>query len=108
MSLLISAWVEFLGGAKITSVHDLVSQEEREVLGSIYDSDDCFKEQSATSFTYRVSNGREGLSDRLLHVGGLQNSPTCLRSDFHIWWFVDDALDENCCGDKWSWPVRLG
>ena len=30
-------------------------QEEREVLCSIYDSDECFKEQSTTSFTYRVS-----------------------------------------------------
>ena len=73
-----------MGGAKITSVHDLAPQEEREVLGSIYDSDDCFKEQSATSFTYRVSNDWGGLSDRLLHVGGLQNTPTCLHSNFHL------------------------
>lgn len=29
-------------------------EEEREVLCSIYDSDECFKEQSPTSFTYRI------------------------------------------------------
>ena len=35
------------------SVH-VCSQEEREVLCSIYESDECFKEQSSTSFAYRV------------------------------------------------------
>jgi len=30
------------------------TQEEREVLCSIYESDECFKEQSASSFSYRV------------------------------------------------------
>lgn len=29
-------------------------QEEREVLSSIYDSDECFKQQNDTTFTYRV------------------------------------------------------
>lgn len=29
-------------------------QEEREVLASIYESDECFKQSSPTSFSYRV------------------------------------------------------
>ena len=32
----------------------LYMQEEREVLASIYESDDCFKQTSLTSFSYRV------------------------------------------------------
>lgn len=32
-----------------------ITQEEREVLQSIYEGDDAFKELSETSFSYRVS-----------------------------------------------------
>ena len=39
-------------------VHSMASlyQEEREVLESIYESDECFKQLSPTSFSYRVND----------------------------------------------------
>ena len=39
-------------------VHSMTSlyQEEREVLESIYESDECFKQLSPTSFSYRVND----------------------------------------------------
>lgn len=43
-------------------------QEEREVLSSIYESDECFKEISPSSYSYRVIHKASLVSTGMFHT----------------------------------------